>query len=399
MKLTVAIEARFFRTPDGVIWSESVPAYSFWQRYLEVFDAVEVLARVQDVAAVAPGYLRTDGDRVTVIALPYYIGPYQYLCRALRIRRVVRDSVERAQAVLLRTPGQISSCLYGELKRVGHPYAVEVVGDPHDVFAPGVVQHPLRPFFRWQGIRQLKEQCRDALAAAYVTAETLQRRYPNGRYSTHYSSIDIGKEDYLAAPRTGFGTGGVFRLAMVASLAQLYKAPDLLIDAVALSRAKGMKLTLKIIGDGKYRPQLEERVARLGLEESVSFLGQLPAGPAVRDQLLNSDLFVLPSRTEGLPRAMVEAMACALPCIGTDVGGIPELLAADDLVPAGDARALAEMIEAVLTDPERMRGMSARNLERSLAFRNDFLEQRRRGFYQQLCQGTEIWLSAQSALK
>lgn len=398
MKLMIAIEARFFRTPDGTIWSESVPAYSFWQRYLEVFDSVEILARVQEVDRVAPGYLRAGGERVRFIPLPYYIGPRQYLRQALKIRRVVRDAVQQAEAVLLRTPGQVSSCVFSQLKRRGHPYAVEVVGDPCDVYAPGVIRHPLRPLFRWHGIRQVREQCRDALAAAYVTAETLQRRYPNARYSTYYSSIDIGSEAYLTAPRTEFGAGGSFRLVQIASLAQLYKAPDVLIDAVALCRARGIRLALRIIGDGRHRPRLEEQVARLGLQDTVSFLGQLPAGPAVRDELLGCDLFVLPSRTEGLPRAMIEAMACALPCIGSAVGGIPELLAPQDLVPPGDARALAEKIELVLTDPERMRAMSARNLDKSHHFRNDILEQRRRAFYRELLRGTEVWLSATRAV-
>jgi glycosyltransferase involved in cell wall biosynthesis len=175
-------------------------------------------------------------------------------------------------------------------------------------------------------------------------------------------------------------------------MSQLYKAPDVLIDAVGLCVARGNKINLKIIGDGKFRSNLEKRVSRLGLNDSIIFLGQLPAGKLVRNELLKSDLFILPSRTEGLPRAMIEAMACGLPCIGTNVGGIPELLPEEDLVPPGRVQALADKIGEVLDNPERMRTMAARNLEKANEFRKDILDERRRVFYQQLRDETKARL-------
>ena len=120
------------------------------------------------------------------------------------------------------------------------------------------------------------------------------------------------------------------------TLEQLYKAPDVLLDAVGQCFRQGLDLELVWIGGGQYQQQLEARAKELGLSPRVRFLGQLPAGDAVRGELDRADLFVLPSRQEGLPRAMLEAMARGLPCIGSTVGGIPELLPAEDLVPPGD---------------------------------------------------------------
>ncbi len=393
MKLTISLEARFFSTPDQKVWSDSGPDYFFWHRYLDVFGSVEIIARVQAVTEAPPNSKRVDGARVTITPLPNYIGPYQYLHNARKIDTIAHATVKKAEAVLLRTPGQVSSSLFRHIKKKQHPYGVEVVGDPYDVFAPGSVEHPLRCVFRWLGEKQLKSHCNGAIAAAYVTENALQRRYPNPFYSTHYSSIDIRKEAFVFSPRFEFGKDEHFRLVLIGSLEQLYKSPDILIAAVALCRTRNCKINVRIIGDGKFRTQLEEQVARLGLEKSVIFLGQLPAGDAVRKELLQADLFVLPSRTEGLPRAMIEAMACGLPCIGSYVGGIPELLPESDLVPPGDAQALAEKIEEVIANPERMRTMSARNLEKSKEYRNDILDQRRREFYSYLRQQTESWLT------
>jgi glycosyltransferase involved in cell wall biosynthesis len=180
----------------------------------------------------------------------------------------------------------------------------------------------------------------------------------------------------------------------VGTLAHLYKGPDVLIDAVARCLQAGLDLRLKLVGDGKHRKQLEARAAGQGLAGRVTFLGQLSAGAAVRDVLDEADAFVLPSRTEGLPRAMVEAMARALPCIGSTVGGIPELLPAEDMVPPGDVEALASKIREVVTNPRRMARMSASNLEKAQEYREEVLAQRRAEFYRHVQEHTETWLDA-----
>ena len=84
-----------------------------------------------------------------------------------------------------------------------------------------------------------------------------------------------------------------------------------------------------------------------------------------------ASLFVLPSRTEGLPRALLEAMAHALPCLGSDIGGIPELLAPEDLVPVNNPERLAERTAQRLADPKRLDEMSRRNWERSQQHADD----------------------------
>lgn len=157
---------------------------------------------------------------------------------------------------------------------------------------------------------------------------------------------------------------------------------------------RGMALQLNIIGDGKFRPQLEARAYELGLGKTVRFLGYI-ADEAVRQQLDQADLFLLPSRTEGLPRAIIEAMARALPCIGSTVGGIPELLPPEDLVPPGDATALAAKIREVLTNPQRMAAMSERNLREAQKYHESVINQRRLDFYKQVREQTELWARQQ----
>jgi glycosyltransferase involved in cell wall biosynthesis len=393
----VTSELRFSRTPDGATWTQTACPYRFWERYLAAFDEVLILARAQEVAGVPDGAARVDGSGVRLGAIPHYVGPRQYLLRALQVGRAVRGALGPDDAVIMRVPSQIAGRLEPRLRRQRRPYGVEVVGDPHDVFAPGVISHPLRPFLRWHLTRRLYRQCADACGASYVTREALQRRYPCPALSAAVSDVELPADAFRSVPRSWTAPlapqpTSALRLVMVGSLEQLYKAPDVLLQAVAANVRAGLDLSLAIIGDGRYRPQLEAQTAALGIGERAQFLGQLPAGAAVREQLDRSDLFVLASRTEGLPRAMIEAMARALPCIGSTVGGIPELLPGEDRVPPGDADALARKIREVTTDPQRMSAMSSRNLQAAQEYRDDLLQERRSAFYRHVRARTEEWL-------
>src|SRR5205814_1087186 len=141
----------------------------------------------------------------------------------------------------------------------------------------------------------------------YVTGGALQRRYPCPAYSVGVSDVQLPPDALASAPRQP-RRGGELRLVTVGSLEQLYKAPDVMIDAVAECVRVGTEVRLVIVGDGKYRPELEARARSRGVADRVEFRGQLPAGRAVRDELDSADVFLLPSRTEGLPRALIEAM-------------------------------------------------------------------------------------------
>jgi len=393
MDLVVVLEQRFERTPSGV-WSHGAFDYLFWNRYLHVFDRVRIVARVRDLKTPSPGAIKSSGPGISFSEIPYYKGPLQYATRSRAVRRALRNCVQPGDAVILRVPSQLAITIAPVLNHDEHPYAVEVVGNPHDVFAPGGVKHPLRPFFRWWFSRELRRQCKGAAAAAYVTESTLQRQYPCPGYVTHYSSITLDDDGFVKGPRSFEPTKQQHHLILVGSLDQLYKGPDLLIEAVRALVAHGRDLYLTIVGDGSYRPLLEQQVVDAGLVDRVRFTGVLPAGSAVRDALDRADVFVLPSRTEGLPRAMIEAMARGLPCIGTAVGGIPELLPADDLVPTSDAVALASRIDEVITNPARMRAMSERNLATARDYHSDVLSERRLAFYTHLRQVTEDWTAA-----
>lgn len=393
MKVLVSASARFVITPDGTLWAQNESlSFSIWSRYLAVFEEVNFLVRARAQPFPPANGVPASGPGVRPIPIPYHEGFAGYLRQYFRqARKIGANLVDDRQAIILRVPCPIASTVARTLKK-GRPYAVEVVGDPYDVFAPGAVRHPLRPFFRWSFARSLRAQCAGACAAAYVTREALQRRYPPapGAFTTHYSSVELPDAAFAPAARAP-RAAGPFTVVTVGSLAQLYKAPDVLIEAIALCAGDGLDVRLALVGDGKHRPELEALAAARSLAGRVTFAGQLTAGAAVRAQLDAADLFALPSRTEGLPRALIEAMARGLPCVGSTVGGIPELLAPEDMVAPGDARALAALIAAALRDPDRRARMAARSLATARDYHEDILRQRRAAFYREVKARTARW--------
>ena len=134
-------------------------------------------ARARPAGAEA-GSVRADGEGVEFAAITHYIGPSDYARRARAVRREARAAVDPRSAVIMRVGSHLAALIEPMLRRRGQPYAVEVIYDPYDMFAPGSMTHPTRPFFRWFFPRQLRKHCAHATAAAYVTEHALQRRYP-----------------------------------------------------------------------------------------------------------------------------------------------------------------------------------------------------------------------------
>ncbi|MEV6928835.1 glycosyltransferase [Dactylosporangium sp. NPDC051485] len=386
MRLVVSSEQRYVRTPDGRVWSTTGAANDFWQRYRAVFAEVRVVARVADVAGRPPGAARVDGDGVEVHALAHYVGPVGYLRRLPRLRAALRAAVGPGDAVLLRVPSAIGALLHRALRKAGTPFGLEVVGDPHDVFAPEAIRHPLRPLLRWWFTRRLRAQCRAAAAVAYVTERALQARYPAapGAVTAAYSSIQLEEDAFVERPRRDTGAPVALRLVSVGSLEQPYKGVDVLVEALPLLVRAGLEPSLVHVGDGRCRPGLERLVREKRLDGRVCFAGAVAGGAPVRRFLDDADLFVLPSRTEGLPRALIEGMARALPAVASKVGGVPELLGGAQLVAPGDPGALARAITALAADPAAMAAASGRNLARARDYAAETLARRRADFYRAL---------------
>jgi glycosyltransferase involved in cell wall biosynthesis len=208
-----------------------------------------------------------------------------------------------------------------------------------------------RPGTRWLYV--------GATAHIVTTGEALRRQLAreNGIPLAHMTSVPTGIDlarfvpGNPAAARAHLGMPPRPALGIVATLRD-WKGHDVLFEAIARDRAAWVGWQLLVVGDGPYRDRLEAKLAALGLTGAIHFAGQQQD---VVPWLQALDIFALPSwGEEGVPQAILQAMACALPVVSTPVGAIAE--AVDDavtgiLVAPRSPEALAAALARLRDDP------------------------------------------------
>jgi glycosyltransferase involved in cell wall biosynthesis len=130
------------------------------------------------------------------------------------------------------------------------------------------------------------------------------------------------------------------------------KGVDILLNAIAELKKRGIESSCTIVGDGPIKQDLQSLSGKLHIENQVSFAGT--CSDIVR-HLHNAAIFVLPSRSEGMPNVILEAMACGIPVIATSVGGIPDIIQNGRnglLVAPDDIQALSSAIATLFSDPD-----------------------------------------------
>jgi phosphatidyl-myo-inositol dimannoside synthase len=389
-KAVVFIEERFYIDSDGIFCS-SVFNDAFWARYLSVFDSVDVVARARKDYE---GISWRVGDqildpRVRVVVVPYYKGMVGFISVFPSLLFAIFRTCRSDSSFILRLPGVIGGIASVFLVILRRRYAVELVGDPYQVFSHGGVGGRFSRLLKWIFYGVTRVACANAAAVSYVSRKVMRPRYPHssGAYSTHYSSIFL-PHNLIVSHRVvrSMVPGCPFILIAVGSMEQRYKGFDLLIMALAKLAPDFPDVRLHVVGDGVFRGELQDLASSLGISDRVSFLGSIPR-EQVFVELDGADILVMPSRTEGLPRVLIEAFARGLPCIGSDVGGIPELLPPGCLFPVGDVSAIAERLAMLIPDACQRQQLSQRNISLAWDYEESRLDQRRTAFYRYLQSG------------
>lgn len=241
----------------------------------------------------------------------------------------------------------------------GVPYSVFLRGGDVPGFLPADLAgyHRLTgPLIRflWRGAAHVVANSQGLAELARQTAgDTPIFMIPNGVDTTRFFPAGQARE------------AGPVRLLFVGRVVR-QKGLDVLLDALA-TLPPGLDYTLTIVGDGPIRPALAEQAARLGLTARVRFSGWV-SREAMPEIMRTADVFVFPSRDEGMPNAVLEAMASGVPVVATRISGNEELVADGEtgfLVPTDDAPALAAVLGRLLGDRELCRQLGAAGRERA----------------------------------
>jgi len=216
-------------------------------------------------------------------------------------------------------------------------------------------------------------QARQVVSISDYNRRFLERLYGDlarAKVTVVHCGVDVG----VFAPRPAPAPRAEFHIACVARMEEK-KGHTYLLDACAHLRDRGVPVRCHLIGDGELRPEVEAQIARLNLGEVVELHGRQPRG-RVKELLAAADVMVLPSittaegRQEGIPVALMEAMATELPVVSTRTSGIPELIEhgrSGLLVPERDAEALTRALLLLATNRDLGPRLGAAGRARVLA--------------------------------
>ena len=390
MRLLVAVDGHIIRTPDNKFWCKTIYSYGFFERYLNVFEDVTVVARVKDVEKLEGKYKRIDGEHVEVRGMPFYQGPVQLLKKYIPIQKALRNIDKGCDAALFRLPEQSCQMAYRHMRK-GLPFAGEIVYDPTDDLKRTDIGIILR-FLNNRISKNLKEFCAKANGVSYVTEHTIQEHYPSyarlhgedrEHFESYYSTITLADSAFTTA-REFTVQDSITIVLCDAAINSDRKGEKTFLEALAKLRNKGLDVKGILIGDGSMLGYFKKMAEDLGIKSNVQFTGLLPSSKDVQDVMKTADIFVFPTQAEGLPRGILEAMAVGMPVLSTPVGGIPEVIDRKYLFEPNDVDGFANEIERLMENPDELTQMSKNNFQRSLDFQNDRLQARRDAFYTRL---------------
>jgi glycosyltransferase involved in cell wall biosynthesis len=337
---------------DGAAYDTYGPFARYIAEFARHFERVTVFAPVTEQPSYFSG-CRLEEPNVTVVALPWFTthaGAYRH---ARAIYRAFRRHADSLDVINARGTAPLAYLLWFLTRRRGVPFVYHFASDPFEIIAASPkyrgVRRPLARLAYGAEFAIQKHILRQNFA--FASGEALARRLRTVTPAVEaVMTSSLQPQDYLQRPDTCLSPP--IRLLSVGHLRR-EKGLDSLIQAVDLLRKRGRDVVLEVVGSGAFQGPLEQLTRQLGLAEQVKFSGHVQMGPALNDCYARADIFALPSLSEGSPKVVLEAMAHSVPVVATPVGNVPEVLEAGRrgvLVAAGNAAALAEGIDRLLTD-------------------------------------------------
>lgn len=305
------------------------------------------------------------------------------------VEKKLRGYIGESDGVIVRLPSELGLLAASICMQIGRRYSVEVVGCGKDAmrYYGGIFPLLYSPIL----YRRMAKAIAGASAVSYVTDSFLQKRYPpsDSAFTISVSNVDIPPSDDSILRRRvkkidEMGKRVVF--GTIANLDMRYKGIDTAIRALSAIDDFAMEYRILGPGDGNRLYELAERV---GIERILRFDGEVYDDEALFSWLDEIDIYLQPSRHEGLPRALIEAMSRGCPAIGSDAGGIPELLPEESIFPRNDSGELGKRIVSLCRDKKRISGEASRNFERAKTFSPDRIETCRMKFLRHIANGYE----------
>jgi glycosyltransferase involved in cell wall biosynthesis len=297
---------------------------------------------LQGVSVIRIPAMKREWSRHTVVELLSF-----YVSAVRRLRSIHEEIRPDHVLAIFSMPAGLVALKW--FRMFGVPYSVGLHGSDVPGYQPRRFRL-LHPAMRL-AVRRVWSNAENVFAVSSKLKELALKTWAKGRIEVIPNGVDT-RRFHPGNPDVSFK--GKVRMVLVSQLIER-KGIQYLLEALAeMDPSLGEKLEVDIYGTGDYRRTLEEQVRDLRLGDCVSFNGLLETEELAKT-LHDADMFALPSLQEGLPLALLEAMACGLPIVATAVGDVPSVIRDNIngcLVAPADSQALCRAVSAMVADSE-----------------------------------------------
>lgn len=347
-------------------------------RYTSIFGSINVVCRVRQFSSEEnrENFSLSSDKKIAINGIKS-IGIFDLLFdtkKSICIKEIVRQS----DGIIVRLPSIVGLIAAKEALKINKPIFVEMVADVLSSYW----------YHSWKGKiiahyfeKENKKIIKKADYVLYVTSHYLQDKYPTNGKNTDCSDVVLSKTNYSENNRYKHQRvdGNKIIVGTLAAVDVKYKGQSSMIKAIKLLNSSGINVEYQIVGSGD-NSYLKKLAKRNKVIDQVRFLGSLKH-EEVFDWLKSLDIYIQPSKQEGLPRSVIEAMSVGTFCMGARTGGIPELIS-DKFIfskKSSNYKEISEIIKSLTL--EIMSDESEKNYLKAKEYENINLHQKRQGFY------------------
>lgn len=379
MKLTFVHDGPVFFDKEGNYYEFAY--HELLQRYSYLADSISFMMRTKSIDENRKYTLVP--NEINIVSIPNFKSPKLFFLNIKQAEKIISEQVKNSDYLILRMPSSIAQLALKYIKKYNKPYIIESVGCPWDSYwNHGFLGKLVAPY--------MYLKTRSAIAQApfvyYVTSNFLQKRYPTKGKTVSCSNVVLEKMN----PETlenriekikNFHPQKKLVLGTAAALDTRYKGQEYVINAINHLVALGYDVEYRLAG-GFTGPSPNTFLADLardkGVSERVVFSGSQSSEQM--DEYYDSiDIYVQPSKQEGLPRAVIEAMSRGCPVIGTDVAGNSELIQKSFLFRKGSSKEVQKALQRILNSD--LEQIAKENFKMAQNYEKEKLRVRREAFY------------------
>ncbi|WP_100333073.1 glycosyltransferase [Bacillus alkalisoli] len=348
-------------------------------RYYALANEITMFTRTRIIDPKETKIPKANMERLRIASCPNLATVKGKVLGKYKVSEKLHKEIQKCDYLIIRLPSNIGNIALDLANKIGKPYLVEVVACRWDtLWYHSLKGQLLAPF----SFTNTKKSIKRSEAVVYITEEFLQKRYPTNGKRFVCPNVSLKEVDSAVLEnRKSFIDKMQERkkisIASIGATNMRYKGHVYMIKAVDLLIKKGYDVEYHIIGGGD-SSWLEKSADDLGIKNKILFHGVLPHNE-IFNFLDNIDVYVQPSLAEAQGRSLLEAMSRGLPCVCTNVGGMPELIQEQFIAIKKDPESIADKVIKIINSD--MKEIAKRNFEFAKNFNNEAIMKKRKDIY------------------